>query len=312
MTELFDNILNDSKLVNTNTNAIKQITICTNCESNDLINENDSIICKDCGLILSDQIFLSNYNFDDQVDVKKGSSKFNKISKMQQWMEYTNEEKNIYKLRKYTRILCEKLEVYENLIDIISDLVVNIMNKIKKNDGPKRSRVKDGIIIVCIYYISKKHNYNCIYISLAKKIKLDIKYITKADRILMEIMNCDENNTLNIDKTVLFKQEKPIEYINTVITKYKLNEILKDQTNIILEKTEILINICEDNDLLTDHIPLSIGVCCFYYILIKMKIDINMNLFLQMFNITNITIMKIYNKLQEYDDKLEELLFQKK
>ena len=40
-----------------------------------------------------------------------------------------------------------------------------------------------------------------------------------------------------------------------------------------------------------------------------MKIDINMNLFLQMFNITNITIMKIYNKLQEYDDKLHELLF---
>ena len=307
MSKMIDKIWNEIETVKT-TNAIKQIEICSNCDSLNLINDNDSIICKDCGLILSDQLCLSNYNFEESIDYIKKSNPNNKITKMQKWMEFTNEEKNLYKLKQDTRILCEKLEIYDNLIESITEMVINIMNHVKKNDGPKRSRVKDGIIIICIYYISKKYNCNYSYISLAQKINLSMKYVTKADRILMEIMNCDASNSLQIDKNILFKQEEPIRYIKTVIIKYNLNDALYNKIDIILHQTEVLINICKDNDLLIDHIPLSVGVCCFYYILKMMNIDINMNLFLKMFNLTNITIIKIYSQLQEYDEKLHKML----
>ena len=87
MSELFDKIWKDLEMVKV-TNAIKPITLCTNCDSVDLVNDNDSVICKYCGLVLSNHITLSSYSFEESVDYIKRGNVNNKITKMQKWMEW--------------------------------------------------------------------------------------------------------------------------------------------------------------------------------------------------------------------------------
>lgn len=290
----------------------QDITECSFCKNDDLIEYNFTITCKECGLVLNNELNISSYTFSEEIQPHKNNgSSFSKITRMQKWFEWTSEEKQIYKLKNDTRVLCETLKIAENLIDTICDFVCNIMNKIKKTEGSKRSRVKDGIVIICICYISNNPVYNNTTFSynsvtLSKNLGLDIKYITKADKILMEIINCDLNNSLHIDTNIIYKQDSPIDYINQIITKYNLYENFKNTD--IINKTEKLINICDDNDLLTDHTSLSIGICCFYYILTKSNIEINIKNFTKIFNITNITINKINNKLKQHDSKIEQLL----
>jgi len=277
---------------------------CKNCDSLNIIFDKVKI-CFDCGLIYNNDIEFSNYTFEEPIPYTSSNNKYNRINKIQQWIQYTNTEKNEYKLKLYIRDLCEKLNIYENIIESVSQLVIKVMNSIKNHyDGPKRSRVKDGIIISCIYYISKENedlnstgNYN--YLKLAKKINLDIKYVSKADKILMELDLSD------INKKTLNKTENPINYVHSVITKYKLQSKISNNINI---KTAELINICENNDILLDHTPLSVGAVCFYYILIKFNVNIDIKLFSNMFGVSIVTITKTLNKLKKYKNKLDENL----
>ena len=82
MTDILDKIWQEIEPVIDNTNVIKQITICTNCDSSNLIDDNDSIICKDCGLTLSDQVCLSDYTFTEMTEsvTTHSSNTFSKIS----------------------------------------------------------------------------------------------------------------------------------------------------------------------------------------------------------------------------------------
>ena len=81
-------------------NSLKKISICSNCNSSNLQLDNYEIICFDCGLIIDQDRIVSNQQFDNNVvQVKKKT--YNKLSKMQEWYMWSNEEKNIYKLKKY-------------------------------------------------------------------------------------------------------------------------------------------------------------------------------------------------------------------
>jgi transcription initiation factor TFIIIB Brf1 subunit/transcription initiation factor TFIIB len=261
-------------------------------------------VCSHCGLMLNNDQEFSNYSFEEPVQYKQSYSKSNnRIMKMQEWMMWTNEEKTEYKLNKYTKELCAKLEISDSLIDAICSLVSQIMKAIKSScDGPKRSRVKDGIIIVSIYYISKGTSMVYSYIDLAKKIDLNMKYISKADKLLMELIN---SNKLNVSKEFMdnfFKTENPIDYVTKIIDKYQLG--INEN---ILNQVEELISICEDNDILLDHTPLSVGVSCFYYILDINNIEINVKMFSELYDLSMVTVLKTFNKLKQHTINFEKL-----
>jgi len=257
-------------------------------------------------LILNKDPEYSNYHFEEQQQHKssyKSSGSNNRLMKMQEWMMWTNEEKNEYKLNKYIKELCEKLQIGESLIDSVCNLVSQVMTAIKNGcDGPKRSRVKDGIIIVCIYYISKGTSNVYSYMDLAKQIDLNMKYISKADKILMELIN---SHKLNLSKDFMdnfFKTENPIDYVTKIIDKYQLG-INENILNQVIE----LISICEDNDILLDHTPLSVGVSCFYYILDINNIEINVKMFSELYDLSMVTVLKTFNKLKQHTRNFEKL-----
>lgn len=279
---------------------------CKNCESVNISIGEAEFVCNDCGLV-SDQVFSSTVFLNNNIPLSKVkitnyNNQFSKIQKMQEWFMWTNDEKNSYKLSNYTKDLCSKINIPEMLIPMICNIVNIVMSAIKKYEGTKRARVKDGIILSCIEYVANDNNLNISSCELAKKINLDIKYITRADRIILELIN---NNKLSLKKTTALNIKTPIEYILSVINKNKL-----DIPEILIKKLNALIKFCETNDILIDHTPLSIGVCCFYYILKTNNIEIDIKIFAELYDLSIVTILKTFNKLSIHTNVINRYLSQ--
>lgn len=243
----------------------------------------------------NDQIY-SSYSFEEAIPIRKTCNS-GKLGKMQQWSAYTNKEKIDYKNSNYIKELCEKLNVHSSFIDQIIDLVLKVIDAIKEtNDGPKRARVKDGIIIMCIHYITKnsqtKHGS---YIEMSKKINLEMKFITKADKLLLELINC---NKLKFDNSFMNKilyTETPLNCVKIIIDKYPN---FKEFPNLI-NKVETLIDICEEYDILLNHTPTAIGSSCLYFILNNVfNQDLNIKVFAEIYNLSIVTIIKTIKKLE--------------
>lgn len=280
---------------------------CKDCGGYKLCNTVNQIICGECGLIQS--TFLC-----DSANVSYNSTKANtvpyhsysnsksnvKLKKMQEWYMWTNEEKNNYKLAVYTRDICKKLGIGEALHADICATITTVMNTIKKYDGTKRARVKDGIILNCIQYVSQGTQTPLSAIALAKRMDLEIKYVTRGEKLLLELMS---HNRLEFKKETMIETRTPYSYVLEVIKKNKLKI-----PDVILSRVQLLIEICEQNDIILDHTPLSIGVCCFYYILKLNAIECDVKLFSEMYNISIVTVIKTYNKLKHHDELIRKHL----
>ena len=300
-----DSITQESK--NT-TQQSNDITCCKNCESHNIGFQTSNFVCFDCGYVINDIVLESSFvNYDNNSDnvatsKKFGNSKsYNKLQKMQNWYMWTSQEKNTYKLQIYTQELCTKLSILEQFIPNICTTVINTMNAIKKHDGTKRAKVKDGIILVCIHYELKKHGNQLSLSYLSKQLNLDIKYITKAENIMLELIN---NNKLKLDKQMLLETKNPFDYVLDVIQKNDISVPPK-----LLKQVKLLIKICEENDLLLDHTPLSIGVCCFYYILKMHEFSIDVKLFSDLYDLSVVTVVKTFNKLKQHELVIKNLTF---
>lgn len=270
-----------------------EVAKCINCGSGIVYQQETETICRDCGSILNTYNYVHSYQ--DVIPLRHtSSSKFSNIQRLQQWTMYTNEEKSQYKLKKYTESICEKLGIENHLVPIIANTVCTVMDIIKENEGTKRARVKDGIILSCIHYLSKFLDEKYDSVTLAKKLDLNIKYITKADKIILPLIH---NGKLKLDKRSFLQTETPFFYINQMIEKYNLNV-----PSFIITQVHRLINLCEEHDLLLDHTPQSVGICCFYYILKLNNIQIDVKIFIEIYNISAVTLFKTHSKLQNYQE----------
>jgi ribosomal protein L37E len=282
------------KLHNIETQETKKLSDTFKCQSCGIIEYNELNVCTNCGLVKSENIEeYQNYTYDedDHINNENTTSNINykkqytssRLYKMNLWYSYSNDEKNTYKLIKYTKDLCNKLEItlYN---DLICNTVNNVFDAIKKDDGTKRSRVKDGIIIVCIHYIYKMYDNNIpmnFSTILAKKIDLNHKYICKAEKTIIELIN---KNKISFNKQI---------YLNHDI-KISQNYLLPDELYIKLDE---LIQLCQKKDIITEHTPYSIHVGCLYYIIKNNNINIDIYDFSKLYKLSTITILKIYNKL---------------
>lgn len=280
-----------------NTNDSENINICKNCSA-----DIDDKVCYQCGFFLREENIALCNAFETMpiTSVKSSFKSKSKINKMQEWYMWSNSEKNEYKLKLCVQDLCKNLKIAECLVGSIVDTVILVMNAIKNNDGTKRARVKQGIILVCIHYVSKDTSTPYSHSELTKRLNLDIKYVTRAERMILELIN---SKKLNLDKGLVLRNLKPFDYVINII-KQKFIKINSE----ILDKVKSLIEICEDNDLLLDNTPLSVGVCCFYYILKMENINVDIKLFAEMYDLSLVTVVKTYNKLKVYEKQILELL----
>lgn len=279
----------------------KEATKCTGCKGDNLYLSSHEVVCFDCGLVNNNHVVTDNSVPFESVEAfpkrnfytnSKGNAR---LKRMQEWYMWTNDEKNEYKLVNYTKELCAKLDIAEILTSNVCDTVVEVINVIKKHDGTKRARVKDGIILTCIQYVSKGNQVSgtLLAVDLAKKINLDIKYVTKAEKIILELISTKK---LRLDKQSMLETQQPYDYVLNVVKRKALK--IPDA---ILRQVRELIQLCDTNDLLLDHTPLSIGVCCFYYILKANNIELDAKMFSDLYDLSVVTVVKTYNKLRQYD-----------
>ncbi len=306
---IYDNLKKDEK--NTVDISIVNGFKCVKCNH---IEYDTDYVCTNCGLMNNnDKIYDNNINYDNNNNEmtilnyprkKHNYDKNNHLCKMKTWYENTSEEKNEYKLLLYTKKICNSLEI-NSYIDYICDLVNKVLKCVKLNDGTKRSRVKDGIIVVCIYYTYKKHNlhnYTFTLQNLAKKLDLNIKYISKAEITILELISkkkilMDRNVLLNIDTSFNILPDIKSQFIDHTKTKacFNMNDN-RDEIDILFNDLESLLKYYENNELFNNHTPFSITVGCLYYLL-KQKYDTDVILISNIYNISNITILKIYKHL---------------
>jgi transcription initiation factor TFIIIB Brf1 subunit/transcription initiation factor TFIIB len=263
---------------------------CKQCNGVNLCQVESDIVCSDCGLIQR-TVLCESIPYDTPIEQTKYKCNNHKLKRIQDWYMWSNEEKNTFKLVTYTKALCARLDLSEHTIPVICNTVVKVMEIIKKHEGTKRAKVKDGIILNCIQYVSN-NNYNKITAQeLARRINLDMKYITKAEKIILELTNAN-----HLDINMITVVRKPFDYVEDVL-KRKNVKISSELVN----KVRQLILLCEQNDILLDHTPLSIGVSCFYYILKQNSYDIDTKLFSELYDLSIVTVTKTYNKLREYE-----------
>lgn len=310
--EIMDELIKEKEKEKPRPRQLIDTLICKNCNEDLQLGDN---VCYNCGLETGG-VEYSSYSFEEveQIPYKKASFQNSRIAKIQEWFTWTSEEKNEYKLNKYTKEFYYNLNnlfsnnkisimLNENIIEQIVIFVSQVMKAIKDDfNGPKRSKVKDGIIIMCIYYVLKSNEIYTSYIDISKILKIEMKHISNANKTITLLIN---NGKLKINesfKDFIFKTEKPMDYINKIIEKYSLSI-----DSLILIQVSNLIDICEDNDILLDHTPLSIGVSCFYYILTLNSLEIDIKLFSELYNISIVTIDKTFKKLLSFKEQFSKL-----
>jgi hypothetical protein len=275
--------------------------------------ERNEIACLNCGLVLETQPEFDNFIYEHPIENKSRSMPFHRLTKLQERISWSKEEKTEYKLKKYVREFCEQLSIYPNLIDSIAHLVNGVLEKIKeKNDGSKRSRVKDAIIINCICYICK--DYDPIY--LAKRANINSKYISKADRILLDINLSDIYNVSNVSRVPNASHShvsnaSNVSHASNASNVSRVRQLRNDfltKTNTsgdFEEKLVILMEIVDDNKLLP-HDSLC-STICFYYLIIQTTL-VDLNTFCEHFKINASYLVKSFNKLVKVQEKINNLL----
>jgi transcription initiation factor TFIIIB Brf1 subunit/transcription initiation factor TFIIB len=261
--------------------------------TSDIIEVKGSYICNLCGVVANNVLNISSEDISHTINADTISHKPKYLNKYHEWTLYTNEEKNSYRLYVYTTQLCRKLEIPDHLSQTVSDYVLYVMETVKKYDGTKRAKVKDGIILVCIQYVYKEidsfENSKKCTVTLAKKLGIDVKYITKAETLILEMINAGK---LKMSKNFVVDTPRAFDYVREVINKQQMQVPKK-----LCEQVKRMIDICEREDILSNHTPLSIGVSCFYYILLANDIKLDIKSLAELYDMSFATIQKTYAKL---------------
>jgi transcription initiation factor TFIIIB Brf1 subunit/transcription initiation factor TFIIB len=311
--------LNSSDSNDNKPNPSEKIT-CKICKELDksTYNEDGLVVCQTCGYVLHQTHILSTNTISDlQPNEFFSKKKFTKddlrLKKLQEWYMYSKEDKSNFKLKMYVEDKCNKLRLCDEIVGATVAFVTQVIDYCKNSvHGPKRSKVKDGIIIVCLKQICPEMSI----LEMQKIMEVDTKYITKANKLLLELQNSQiKNEEKQVTLLVTNKLQPHTETFQiTTPEKYILSfvDILKNSEyqSIILRDTRKLIDLVSQYDLLLDNTPLSIAVGCLYYIIQYYQLTIDIDNLSSYFNISNVTIVKTCNKLQKYKVKLNKMLFE--
>lgn len=255
-------------------------------------------ICKDCGYVDKEYKFLDHdttlCNGGIEQLNKKTQKGNTKMLKLNDWYMWSEQEKQDYKLKLYIEEKTKLLEINDTIISQVVDCVIRLFTISKMLLlGTKRSKIKDSIILVLATKLATIQPRNIELFKLDRKI--DVKHITKAEKIIMEIIQKDPN--LNSILNNRNSNNSPFDIIED-----KLDKItrLQNYKNIIKKVIDIIV----EHDILLDNTPMSIGVTSIYYVIQKMDIDINLKILCNLFNISVVTVSKTMQKLIVIDEKL--------
>lgn len=291
----FDNI--DIK---NNENEDKNDKYCNDCDLQMNKNSNNTYICPLCGVINNVingsenyEESLKNYNVNslNSISIKcvgKNSYDFQKCIRINITNEKLAQENNIRK--KLTNINFKSTTI--NIPNEIIAIVLEHYVMIKKNNFTFRGKVLNGLLAILIYYECYNKNIIIKRKEIIKLFCIKDKYLSKADDILMKLI--DKKIITNI--VILHNEEEKL--ITSYLTKLGIDMEYKSD---ILE----IYNIIENARLWQLNIRTTTKITGILYLIVNgnnlniKSIDIK-----NILSISETTFKNFYNKILKHDDQL--------
>ena len=313
----------NKKIINSLDSTISNEYECLSCGGFDMTEDSSQglLTCTDCGLVSGGVYFNGpdKINYDDG---EKNESRFSmpvntllpessigysnivghgcsKMREIQKWgIPY--KERSLKLIYSELEQICYKNKILKTIEDdakILFKKISECIHQTGKNKGKNmihRGNKRKGIIAACLYNAYKKNKLSKMPKQIAKMFGITITEMNSGCRKFDEMI--DANNFTNICDTSV--THKPYYYIKQVCDNENFSMDEKHIDNAI----EISKNI-EKLDLITTHTPHSIAVVSVMLMaeynnlngLTKKKIA-------SLFEITDVTLNKIYKKIENYKD----------
>ncbi len=295
----------------------KEIKECSLCKSTNLYSDRaeGKIFCLECGLTLGDLLDLNpdwnsinstsdnnsrcgcptNYFYPQSSLGTKVSYGNNRLSTLEKWSQMPYKERSRYDVLKNLEEKCKKNNISQPVIDNAKNLFYQLSNKkiIDKKTGKEKSIIirglnRESIISSCVYYGSNLQGEPRTTKEVAEIFEISETNVTKGNRKFRELMIGDK-----IIKNIRLSEAE--DYIGRKEYIEKLN---LDEKQILISK-KIAKNLKRLN-LATDHQPASIAAGSIMLMGSILKINLNKKKISLTFKISEVTIMKTFNKIKEY------------
>jgi transcription initiation factor TFIIIB Brf1 subunit/transcription initiation factor TFIIB len=325
--KLFNVNINDNDNVNDNDNdkvndndkkKISKLFVCISCESDYLINDNGNVVCKNCGTI-NEHIFDRNpewiHNEDGKNDgsircgapinyylpnsslstVIAGGNEYNKLRKLHSWSQQPYDERSRNDVNQIIDEKCKSNNISKAVAEngkYLYKKISEIKHKSGINQGKKiiiRGKNRKSIIAACVFNGAEVQKQPLSLKDIASIFEIDVTQITQGIAKLEELLDKEpllQNNDI-ID---------PIKFISSYHGKLGLQ---RDYIPISIKVFEYL----SHDDIVSNHQPVSIAAGITLLISKIYNLDINKKKISTTLKISEVTINKIYNKINNQQVK---------
>jgi transcription initiation factor TFIIB len=310
---LFEQLKPESKDSKEESKVLSNYEICESCQSDNLIIDNGSVICKSCGVIncntidsgaewrfygsedskfsdptrcgLPTNALLPESSLGSTVSFKYGESyEMRKIRNYHLWNAMPYKERSLYNVFDGIQVRANDHGIPSCIIDEAKNLYKTISD-IQINRGSNRN----GIIASCIYKACILQGCPRSAKEIAEIFKLNITHMTKGCKKFDEILNLEHGQNLCLSSNTT----KSIDFIERFCSKLNLGK------NIV----KICKHVCDKADeynLVSKCIPPSIAAGSIFLVCNILNINISKKEISTTCKISEVTISKCYKSLLKY------------
>lgn len=309
----FDDIINDYySLENNNTtqkNKNKSLMWCYDCNTDDIIKNSlrGYFCCRICGENLGNFIDSSSsfIDLDDKSSSNQGTYILNKIlpdmssqivikglyngvQKLQKWNSVPYDQIKLQKVFVIIQNVCS----YKNIYKCIEDTAKIMYKQIYDNkiDNEKniifRGANYNSLIAACLFMACKTNNYIISKKETEELFKLEKNDMKKGLKIFKEL---SKKKKFNLKITIT----KPEDFIKSFFNKININKSLLEQTIQLVKNVQKI-------KIANSHNPISIAIGVIYLVIYMNNINITKQELSKIFDISQVTIKKTFNKLEPF------------
>lgn len=313
--ELFDAIEESEDMISEDLTC-SESDECPNCGAiNSLIQDKKEgfIVCSECGVICDELLdhnpdwknygdnngSVSRYGAATNFFLPKSSlgttiagSNFNRLKRLHNWGSMPYRERSLYMVLNEICIRCEKHDIKKNIVDD-AKLMYKKISECKHTKGKNvgkfmiiRGSNRRSLIAACVFFACKLNGNTRSPKEIAKVFDLKMTEITKGCKKFLQLMK-NYNTIYRLDSST--PEHFIIRFCNLLQIHKKDREIAK----IISQNVKKL-------GLASDHTPPSVAAGSILLMCKMNNLSLSKKLISNKFSISEVTISKIYKKIEEY------------
>lgn len=342
MWELFDNIDLDNDLdnvesadgteTNENTEKKKNSHLCSNCNSDSLVNDSSMghYVCQDCGVVQNEYLDKNpeynnyedssnqgsnrcgcptNYFFPKaSLGTKIKTSNYSRIKVLHSWGQMPYRERSLLSVLEQIQGKCKKYKITQTIIDnakIMYKKINDCKHSKGKNEGKNiiiRCINRKSLIAACVFFGCKLQGKPRSPKEIADIFDLELKQVNKGCRKFLDLMNVD---------ILMYKIKcsQSTDFIERYCKKLKIKKDYIDCATRISNNIHKL-------DIASTHQPPSVAAGSILLMANVCNLEITKKSISEIFTISDVTIAKTYRKIHPYskiitNDEITEQIYKK-